>query len=104
MSTLAKKRKKTENAKKQPTENQRMLNINLSAKGGPLFTISLPAGKLAPLSPRQLPHGLYPFVGSCVLFAATGQDLQKQQIFALTDLGRCQDFLFHVAHRMQQNL
>jgi len=28
----------------------------MSAKGGPVFTFSLPGGRLAPLPPRQLRH------------------------------------------------
>jgi len=53
---LAKKVKtsrKTQKSNNQKT--QRILNINMSAKGGPIFTFSLPEGRLAPLPPAVTP-------------------------------------------------
>ena len=35
-----------------------MLNIKMSTKGGPVFTFSLPGGRLVPLPPCQLHHWL----------------------------------------------
>ena len=45
MFILAKKTKHPEKRKKlQPTETKTVLNIIISAKGGPVFTFSLPGG------------------------------------------------------------
>jgi len=51
---LAKKRNQPEKRKKlQPTETKTVLNIIISAKGGPVFTFSLPGGGAGrPLLPR----------------------------------------------------
>ena len=53
--------KKKTPRKTQKTNNQRMLNIKMSTKGGPVFTFSLPGGRLAHLpSPRLMPQLLTP--------------------------------------------
>jgi len=44
------------NAKKQLLQTKSILNIEMSAKGGPVFTFSLPEAQLVPLIPHQLRH------------------------------------------------
>jgi len=57
MSTLAKKTKTVRKTQKNnPVKTKILLNIVMSAKGGPVFTFSLPGRRLASLSLRQLRH------------------------------------------------
>jgi len=57
VSILAKEQKYPENAKKNNNllKTKIILNIKMSAKGGPVFTFGLPGGG-SPPAPRQLRH------------------------------------------------
>jgi len=53
--------KKNENTPKTQKNNnllktKKILNVKMSAKGGPFSTFSLPGGAVRPLAPRQLRH------------------------------------------------
>jgi len=64
MSMLAKKRKHPEKRKenKNLLKTKRIINIKVSAIGGPVFTFSLPGGQLVPFPPLQLRHWRQGFV------------------------------------------
>jgi len=52
MSKLAEKKKTPRKTQKNSShlKNKRIINMKMPAKGGPIFTFSLPGGRLAPLS------------------------------------------------------
>jgi len=56
MSLPKKKRKYPKQREKQPNEIKRILNTKMSAKGGPVFTFSLPWGAARSLAPGELRH------------------------------------------------
>jgi len=56
MDGCTKSRKNRKNAKRQPTKNQKSIEIEIQLSGRRVFTFSLTGGLFAPLPSRQLRH------------------------------------------------